>query len=188
MIKEFPNPFVLKATWKGVLWDIPPPQPADVKKLCQESTGHSVRARRSRRSLCCVNADLDVRPQAAAHQLCCKQKVLYKLLTCKLSPRRSCTAAEPEAALARGAAPGLLLTVQSWSLQGARSRPRWPAWKGKLSRFLYSGGHCCALRKFPGAGGGCDVLQGLLKDAHCPQNICDGSSVSFFNPLQKQRV
>lgn len=40
-VKEFPNPFVLKATWKGVLWDTPLPQPADVKTLCQESTQHT---------------------------------------------------------------------------------------------------------------------------------------------------
>lgn len=75
LIKEFPNAFVLKATWKGVLRDIPPPQPADVKKLCQESAGHSARVRRSRRSLCWANAvDVDVWLQLtgrAADTKCC---------------------------------------------------------------------------------------------------------------------
>lgn len=42
-----------------------------------------------------------------------KEKCQYKLLTLKLTPRYSCAAAELEAALACGAALGLLLVVQS---------------------------------------------------------------------------
>lgn len=83
---------MLKATWEGVLWDTPLPQPADVKTLCQESTQQ-------------LESGFETSDN--------KRKMPYKLLTCKLTPKYPYLAAELEAELPHGTALGLLLVVQS---------------------------------------------------------------------------